>query len=728
MTTDSSAARDRLTFCTAGPKRDLAQIRTLASSVRQYHPGARFCALILDQPDGYFRPEGEPFPVLTTDDLYDGGSPSYRFRFTADELRHAVKPALMTYLFRRSGARTVVYLDPELRLVQNLRTLAGLLDRHPIVTTFFLDPPDNSVFARQPAPPAGGFPPPAIAPGVENPPFIALNRGPTADSFLTDWRGQIEGVTKPGQQDPFTDQKWIDPLSGCLRRFARLSSDWPYSWGVFDNGVAVGDFVRRCYNKLGAAAAEYGDPFQTAGPNSFYNWLTSFSGSNLPPLVQTIYEDRKDLHYHFPNIAGADRTGYLEWAANWAAHNHLLDPALLLPVRAALGLPVPAAGKGRWTTDSYRPPNKSFGVNVVGFLRSEKGLGEACRATIRAIRQVDIPYALNNWEDGGSINGDTSLTGLIRENPYPINLVHMNAHECSYIARDTPWYYQGRYNIGFWNWELEWFPEQWRDSFNYFDEIWAPSAFTQASLARVSPVPVHRIPFSITAPPLLPGAPGRDRFGLPKDTFVFLFSFDFHSYFARKNPLAVIEAFHRAFPTRRDVVLALKPLRCDAAPKEFAEVLIACRGRPNIRILREVLSRDDLVALVRATDAYVSLHRSEGFGLPLAEAMSLGKPVIATNYSANVDYLNETNGFPVRYKMIAIDQDYGPYRRGAEWADADVDHAAEQMRRVVEYPEQTARIAARARDDTAKNLSPAAVGRMILARLNAIQYSGRVAA
>src|SRR5262249_33541663 len=152
----------------------------------------------------------------------------------------------------------------------------------------------------------------------------------------------------------------------------------------------------------------------------------------------------------------------------------------------------------------------------------------------------------------------------------------------------------------------------------------------------------------------------------------------------RKNPLAAVEAFQRAFAGRRDVVLALKVNHAQAAPTEFAEVVTACRGQPNIRIVREILSREEMLGLLHACDAYVALHRSEGYGLPLAAGMGMGKPVIATNYSANVDFMNEGNSLPVRYRLVPIERTAGPYRRGAIWADPDVGHAAEQMRRVVE--------------------------------------------
>jgi glycosyltransferase involved in cell wall biosynthesis len=499
---------------------------------------------------------------------------------------------------------------------------------------------------------------------------------------------------------------------------------WPYTWGVFDNGVAIHDLVRREYHRLGAAAAAFGNPFAAAGGKSFFTWLTSAEGTNLPPLLKAIYEARPDVRQCYPDAANKDRTAFQEWALTQGLREMHFDPAFATAVRSALANPAAHlsgifAGRGG-------PVTESFGINILGYVQSEKGMGEACRSTVRSLAAVKIPCALQSLTDIGSTNRDDSLV-CTTENPYPVNLFHTNADAIPDIARLLPWYFQGRYNIGYWNWELEWFPEKWAGSFEFFDEIWAPSTFTQRSFARVSPIPVHWVPLSISVPPATPAdlrlaRAARSRFGLPAGAFVFLFVFDFHSIFARKNPLAVIEAFRLAFPRRRDVVLAIKPSRGNSAPMEFAEVLTACQGRPNIRLIQEILDRPDMFALLRSCDAYVALHRSEGYGLPLAEAMALGKPVIATDYSGNVDFMNETNSFPVRYKLVAIDKDHGPYRRGAEWADPDVDHAAEQMRRVVEAPALTAQRTARARADIERLLSPHAVGQVIRRRLNAILH------
>jgi glycosyltransferase involved in cell wall biosynthesis len=213
---------------------------------------------------------------------------------------------------------------------------------------------------------------------------------------------------------------------------------------------------------------------------------------------------------------------------------------------------------------------------------------------------------------------------------------------------------------------------------------------------------------------------------------VFLTAFDFGSYFARKNPLAVVAAFRQAFGQRpqrgqsgdRRPMLVVKTVSSGPHQLDFGELLLAIGGQANIRIIDQVLGRDDMLALLRQSDAYVQLHRSEGFGLLMAEAMALGKPVIATAYSANVDYMNPANSLPVDFRLVELDRDHGPYRRGAVWAEPDVAHAAALMRCLVNDRDLGRRLGQQARQDIARQLSPARIGAMIRDRLTVIENQG----
>jgi glycosyltransferase involved in cell wall biosynthesis/SAM-dependent methyltransferase len=382
----------------------------------------------------------------------------------------------------------------------------------------------------------------------------------------------------------------------------------------------------------------------------------------------------------------------------------------------------PARGAGR-------PP---FGVNVAGYFASEKGVGEAARATVRGLQAACIPHAVNTLMDEYSANGEPTA-GEADDNPYAVNLLQLNADTVPWFAETRRDYLRGRYNVGFWFWELSQFPEQeWRESFGHLDEVWTATTFALDAITRASPVPVVRIPLAI--PERLPTADrSRSHFGLPDDRFVFLFVFDFMSITGRKNPFGLVEAFRRAFRKGDPVTLVLKctggeprQLRAMGESPDVVRALAEAADDLDVRVMTDVLPREDLNALIGLADSYVSLHRSEGFGLTLAEAMSLGKPVIATGYSGNTDFMTASNSFLVRYELVELDRDHGPYRKGCVWAEPDLGHAAELMRHVFENPDAARAVGRRARRDVLRAFHPQVVGGMIRERLLRLADLGKI--
>lgn len=361
--------------------------------------------------------------------------------------------------------------------------------------------------------------------------------------------------------------------------------------------------------------------------------------------------------------------------------------------------------------------NAAFGVNLAGYINSEKGMGEAVRSDVRSLQQTNIPFVLNNFIDSGSINNEMMSANFSTRNPYQVNLIHVNADQTSeFIKQKGQSYLMNHYNIGYWAWELSQFPEEWCNSFQYFDEIWVPSGFVQDSVARVSPIPVVRIPHSIAESGNEAPLFDRQHFGIPQDIFVFLFIFDFDSFAARKNPYGIVKAFKKVFKGKDNTILVLKCSHSNHYPEDY-QTLMAMSGDENIKVINNVISREELNALLSHTDCFVSLHRSEGFGLTIAEAMSMGKPVIATSYSGNMDFMTQGNSFPVKYNLIEIDQDYGPYKKGWIWAEPDLEHAASLMRYVYDNQEESALVGQVAREYIRKYYSPSAVGEIYKDRL-----------
>lgn len=369
----------------------------------------------------------------------------------------------------------------------------------------------------------------------------------------------------------------------------------------------------------------------------------------------------------------------------------------------------------------------SLGINLAGHINGDFGLGAGVRTSIKSIKASGIPYVLNDLCIPGAANSDKTYTKFSLDNPYPINFIHTNPNWLDHgINRGLfpilrPEYFQGKYNIGYWAWELPEIPQEWEVAFSFFDEIWTPSNYATEAVANVSPIPAIKMPHSIDLkqPPF-----GRQDLGLPEDKFIFLFTFDFGSSFERKNPIATIEAFKKAFgENNQDVVLVVKYYNNHEYPKQTELLDRTIEGCSSIHLINTYLSRDKLNSLLYNCDCYVSLHRSEGFGLTMAEAMYYGKPVIATAYSANIDYMNVGNSYLVDYDLVATEESYGCYPKGSIWADANVDRAAGLMRHVFENQEQAKAIGQRASEDVKQNLSPKAVGQKMKERLEIIMQS-----
>jgi glycosyltransferase involved in cell wall biosynthesis len=359
-----------------------------------------------------------------------------------------------------------------------------------------------------------------------------------------------------------------------------------------------------------------------------------------------------------------------------------------------------------------------LGVNVAGYLNTESGMGEAARLSIRSLEAAGIPVVLNNVASRLRML-DRTHTSFTDANPHPFNLVHLNADNMEWFARARGRkYFRHRYTIGYWFWELAQFRRDWMSAFGFVDEVWVPSEFGRAALADRSPVPVICMPLPVVAPPR--SSYRRSHFDLPDDVFMFLFAFDVSSQMERKNPLGVIAAFRGAFGARCDVVLVLKFTNAEYDPAGVRNLYRAADGI-NAVLFEGYMARDELVGLIAASDCYVSLHRSEGFGLGVAEAMAMGKPVIATRYSGPADFMTPTNSYAVDYRIVPIPRDYGPYLEGLTWAEPDLEQASLVMRQVADARGEAATRGLQAAADIAEWRAPARTGAFARKRLEEIR-------
>ena len=367
------------------------------------------------------------------------------------------------------------------------------------------------------------------------------------------------------------------------------------------------------------------------------------------------------------------------------------------------------------------------GINLVGHPYGALGMGEHIRKSAEAFAAARIPFDIVNTFNqvgphGGKFGEFPHLDRITRDARHPVSLFHLNADEMKLASAHLgDAFFAERYNIGYWAWELARFPEAWHSAFEFFDEIWAPSRFIQQAVASCAPCPVVHmslaVDFSATAP--LP----RRHFGLPERKLLFLFYFDFTSYVARKNPYGPLAAFRAAFadPDRDGVALVIKLNGMEQRPDDYARFReYLGDARRGVILLDRVMTDHEVRNLVRNCDCFVSLHRSEGFGRGLAEAMYYGKPVIGTGYSGNLDFMHPDNACLVDYLLVPVKPGEYPHADGQLWADPDIEQAASYMRAIRDDAALRQRRGARAAEYMRAQHSFAATGaryRRRLARL-----------
>lgn len=345
--------------------------------------------------------------------------------------------------------------------------------------------------------------------------------------------------------------------------------------------------------------------------------------------------------------------------------------------------------------------NKKFlkGVNIVGFAKGDFGLAEHTRLVTNSIKKTEVKFCVHDSGDTGkhsAMNNELNEY-LSEETLYSINIFTFNSDSIinyfqgNYFKKDRLFLLKNQYNIGYGYWELSIYPAKWQLQDKHLNEIWAPSKFIKEVIDKYSKLPVYYMPIAVDFK--IPVGYTRSQFNLPENSLLYLFTFDLSSLSTRKNPQAVVTAFCSAFPVDKNeqVSLIIKINRIHSDKEQalkIQELSQRIAFDPRIQIIDEVLDRNSILGLIQVCDCYVSLHRAEGFGLGMAEAMKMGKVVIATDYSGNKDFMNEENSCPVKYTLIpVIKEEYVNVEEGAVWAEPDIDHAAYYMKKVYDDKE-----------------------------------------
>jgi len=522
-----------------------------------------------------------------------------------------------------------------------------------------------------------------------------------------------------------------------------------YGFGFLANGAPISKRMRQLFRsspRLVASAGE--DPFQlsrvdfTASESqarlaSLALWIALKVAGRLPVSIQRRLRD-----------AAGRLPGYRRWKASLvdvgrgqAPHRAVVAskaeggdraPALKRVVAPLLAARHRRRGgrpetrrRGHAALSSIEKQNKegddstvSAALDVTGYWQHQTGIGESARRFASVLEATPLDFACVDCSSPSAIRRERRrVEGLesSRRGPPRFNVLHVNADQ-------TPSVYEAlwnvglrdQYRIGVWHWEGSHFPDRWLDSFDWVDEIWAPSRFIWEVVAEKATVPVVWMPHAVSVPH--PKGTRLD-YGLPADCFLFLVMYDPSSVTERKNPEGSIEAYRRAFGDRLDVGLVVKVHGDSARGAEIEELQGQLDGLSNSRLLVSTIDRDAVYGLENACDAFLSLHRAEGFGLSIAECMALGKPVVATGWSGNMDFMAAKNSCPIEYHLFELDQGIGPYEKGTRWAEPDLDHAVWWMKALVEDEGLRRRIGLEARKSIHAGFSPKVIGRRVVARL-----------
>jgi glycosyltransferase involved in cell wall biosynthesis/SAM-dependent methyltransferase len=758
-------------FCTIVARNYVAFARTLARSIAEQRPDARCFVLSVDDPAGYIDGENEPFELVTTAEIGIENFAQMAAMYDVLELSTAVKPWFMRTLMTERGCERLAYLDPDIRLYDPLDEIDALLGSHQVVVTpHFTEPV-----------PRDGLKPSEqdiLTSGTYNLGFLGLARGEESARLLDWWSERLatDCIVDP-ERGYFVDQRWIDLAPGIVESFHvlrdpgynvaywnlggrslrkagsgyevngrplrffhfsgydprhpdRISKHqdridflgepalrelydaygadllengfeqavgWPYGIGELPNGVALDRPLRRVY-RAGVLAGELdGDPFADDGTGAlleYANGPAAVGGEHgVTRYLAEYHRSRVDLREQMPDLDGADGPRLVAWADVYGRGQ--IDDALM-PGGSRAGELLP-------------------GVNLAGYFDAALGVGEAGRQVSDALDAQGVPISVVGLVASQSPGGEREEARERGAAPHAINLLCVNADQVPALALDLGHgFFQGRYTIGLWWWEVDRFPEQWLEAFEHVDELWAATDHVADALSPISPVPVVKITLPVTLPEFerLP----RERLGMP-DGFTYLFAFDHLSVFERKNPLGLIEAFKRAFEPGEGASLVLKCMNREARPEAHAKLLEAAAGHPDVHVLDHHVPRAEKDAMIAACDCYVSLHRSEGFGLSMAEAMLLGKPVVATGYSGNLDFMLPENSFLVDYELVEVGAGNDPYPAEAHWAEPNLDHAAEQLRAVFDDREGARARAERGAADLRRTHSPEGAGKTLARRL-----------
>lgn len=763
-------------------RRDLARVRTLAASLDRRAADLDAVVLVLDAADDDSA-EGEPFELLRPAALALDDFPLLAAELEEERLREVCQPMLLAHLLASTPQETVLYVAADSLVLEELADIEPAAREHGVLLWARTDAPlpldgrrpneadlrewglyDSGLIAfgagRDHSETLAWWAARARAPRSAEHGAAPLDRLATLGAHVmrdaglgaSFWnlfdrtlerqgeRVMLDGGTPlrllrlsgfdpraPQLLSSFQDRIRLEDLPAlqqlCEGYAEELRAngeermrELPYGWDHLPDGTRLDPRLRTIWARARDDGGLRRSPFTRWGMQEFYAWLAAPADEGaqygINRLCTLVCELQPEVGAAYADLADpAVAEGLIDWLNAFGVEVGTL-PAALLPTVST------RHDEGERV---HQARERMFGVNVAGYFSSELGVGESARLIVAALDTVEIPLLPVRVPGAPPSRQDHPYTTIPASAArFPFNLICVNAdglpdfHQA--VGRR---FFAERYNIGIWWWEVGRVPEPLRSSFELLDELWVGSEHVARAFAAESPVPVYTVTHPVIRPRVVPLE--RESLGLDAARFVFLFMFDYNSVFERKNPLGVIDAFVRAFPAGSGAALVIKAINGDHDPTNRERLRRATDAHPDIQLLEGYLSAGDNHALIAACDCYASLHRSEGFALTPAEAMALGKPVIATGYSGNLAYMTPSNAYLVDYALVRIGPGNAPYPADGDWADPDTEHAARLMRKVFDNPERALARGARAAKDIARTHSLEAAGESMRRRLEGLR-------
>lgn len=777
---------DAITICAANY---LPFVNVLGNSFLLTNPDSTFSVLVIDSEKINFA-QNTNFRYLSPSDLDipENVLKNMTFYYNVTELATALKPSAMKALFRQ-GSTKVIYLDPDIQVFSELSELDSALDKNPIVLTpHTLNPIPRDGLRPTEADIMGsgtfnlgflGLSKSEIADEILNWWEERLRFDSISDPsemLFTDQRWMdfvpsyfpmyvlrhpgyniaywnlherelsvIGDKVKVNNEDlrffhfsgyrpekPWILSKYVSDnpriviskdktLASLCENYgkAALESGWrseestPYGFANFENGKFIPSSIRRLYRDDCKKAYDDGEVLNP--PSNWQAWATdrSYESGNLSRILFGVWKARPDLKRRYPDATGTEARDLIAWAKNHGIAEKVIDEDLL--------------EVGHLANDEIPTKfSKAKGINISGYLTGELGVGQSARLINEAAQLIGLPVTTvnsNRIKSRKEENFNFSESEVL----YPLTIAVVNADHFKLWVRDFGFEYLKKTKvIGVWAWELEDFPAVMHEAFQYVDEIWAVSEFVKNAISKHTRKPVFVLPTPILLQSNIEKL-NRENIGLPENRPYNLFIFDYMSSFHRKNPLGLVESHIRAFPNQDGPLLVIKSTNGNLDAENREKLRFEIVDRTDVILIEDYLSRKQLTSLINECAAYVSLHRSEGYGLTIAEAMALGKPVIATAYSGNMDFMNNEISFLVPFQLIKVGHGSNPYDPKSEWANPDYEFAAEYMRYIHQEVHLAQKIGEKAKQEVTRKFSLENTKNFIEIRVNKnLNYIARI--